>query len=78
MMPLGEVRRTLHGWPRLKRLRLPPRGLSLALVKVPKMAYVWAQAGDELGKEVFVTEILLGIAALLAILGVDGSGKAHL
>ena len=43
-------------------LRLPSRGLPLALAKVLKMAYVWAHAGDELGKEVFVTEILLGIA----------------
>ena len=39
------------------------------------MAYVWAQAGDELRKEVFMTEILLGIAALLAVLCVDGSGR---
>jgi hypothetical protein len=59
-------------------LRLPSRGLPLALAKVLKMAYVWAHAGDELGKEVFVTEILLGIAALLAVLCVAGSGKAHL
>jgi hypothetical protein len=47
-------------------------------VEVPQRAYVWAQAGDELGKEVFVAEILLGIAALLTVLCVGGSGKAHL
>ena len=47
-------------------------------MEVPQRAYVWAQAGDELGKEVFVAEILLGIAALLAVLCVGGSGKAHL
>jgi hypothetical protein len=42
------------------------------------MAYVRAQAGYELGKKVFMTEFLLGIATLLVVLCVDGSRQAHL